>query len=593
MLVSLALALTMVAHPQRLVIVSWDGAAEWVVDQLLAKGELPNVAKLRAAAEYSIPPFPSKTAVSHFAIFSATWPNKSGVSGNSSPLLPRSQHTIEETQSGFNANQHLTEPFWVTAARQGKRVLALSAAGTAPPPPDIARLKAAGVPLDRYIQFSGFESGFASAQVIDYAKQPTFKIGDTRFDLTLSARGLRISSEGKAFEVISRAAAPDTQSWVGPFTVRSGQLCGREWFRLYSLDRKSGHSVLYARAVADLKGTQGPLENQRYLDAYGAFHDDPFGVYENGQLGKPIYEGGDGTAEKRTIEAVRLDMDFLKRSFRYGLAKYQPDLVFHYSPQTDNAGHCWVGLLDPKSPGYRKELAAKIWPYYAQVYRLQDEWLGDMMKAAGPSTLFALVSDHGMAGVTKTFGVNTVLKDAGLLTTLPDGRIDFRHSQVVAPPWSDFAVAVNGTDRKGGCVPPTDAQALLDRARVALLAARDPKTGVQIVRQVWTAQEAEVVGGGGEAGGDLYLDLADGYYPSNRANAPLVAEDEGNRARGEHGYYPMRPSIHAIFRFGGAGTKAAKLPAVRVIDIVPTLCDAMGWKAPADAQGVSKLQARR
>ena len=31
---------------KRAVIISWDGAADWVVDRLLAEGKLPNVARL-------------------------------------------------------------------------------------------------------------------------------------------------------------------------------------------------------------------------------------------------------------------------------------------------------------------------------------------------------------------------------------------------------------------------------------------------------------------------------------------------------------------------------------------------------------------
>jgi predicted AlkP superfamily pyrophosphatase or phosphodiesterase len=38
------------------------------------------------------------------------------------------------------------------------------------------------------------------------------------------------------------------------------------------------------------------------------------------------------------------------------------------------------------------------------------------MQAAGPNTVFALVSDHGMAGISKYFNPNRALADAGLLT---------------------------------------------------------------------------------------------------------------------------------------------------------------------------------
>jgi len=150
--VSALLALTLAVPPKRLVIVSWDGAADWVVDRLVVEGKLPGVKALRDsgfAAKSSMPPFPSKTAVSHFAIFSGSWPRESNVTGNSVPLLPRGEHTILESKTGFGADVHVTEPLWVRAAKAGKSVLALSAAGSYPPGPDQDRLGGGGGSLGR------------------------------------------------------------------------------------------------------------------------------------------------------------------------------------------------------------------------------------------------------------------------------------------------------------------------------------------------------------------------------------------------------------------------------------------------------------
>ncbi|HVL40398.1 MAG TPA: alkaline phosphatase family protein, partial [Fimbriimonadaceae bacterium] len=59
-----AIALGLQGPPRKVVLVSWDGAADWVVDRLLAENKLPNLARMAkqgAAAEHMLAVFPSKT----------------------------------------------------------------------------------------------------------------------------------------------------------------------------------------------------------------------------------------------------------------------------------------------------------------------------------------------------------------------------------------------------------------------------------------------------------------------------------------------------------------------------------------------------
>ncbi len=608
-MVAALFALALLPAPARLAVISWDGAADWVVDRLLREGKLPNVEALQTsgfAAGSSMPPFPSKTAVSHFAIFSGKWPRESGVTGNSVPLLPRKDHTLLETRSGFDANSHFVEPMWVKAAKQGKRVLALSAAGSFPPEPDQARLREDKVPLDRYQEYSGFESSIAPAQVFDLAKLPKegsppfnpsgpdhrwtkLALGESVVEArpiddpedpvqgydTVEVRSGQLTRRLKPGPSREPLEVPNVlPGWAGPFPVQGGSLEGNAWFRLFALDPRTGQTTLYSRAINGMRGTESAAANRAYMDAYGGFHDDPFGPYQAGALGKPLYEGGDGEAERRVVEAIALDMEFLQRSFVWGL-RQKPDLVFQYSPQTDSAGHCWMGLLDPNCPGYDPDLAGKIWPYYEAVYRLQDRWLGQMM-AASPNTLFALVSDHGMEGVARYAAVNVALEKAGLLS-VKDGKIDLTRTKVCAPPWSDFALVVNSTEWKGGIVPMSEKHRVLRDARKALETISDPDTGRRVVTRFWTPRQVADVGAGGPAGGDLYLDFAPGYYPSTRLGGDLTPRFGDPRRGGVHGYHPKRRSMRAIFYAGGVPLPRYRVGDVRVVDIQGVLWKLMGW----------------
>ncbi len=437
------------------------------------------------------------------------------------------------------------------------------------------------------------------------AKSFPATIGDTKFTISVfddpsdPVRGfdsvLIRQPDGKngiSAVLKPRPAADDTRGFSPRFPVTrvfpgQGELFGYAYFRLFALDPVTGSMTLFQRAVNGIRGTASLAERHAYLDAYGGFHSMPFDPYKAGALGKTLWQGGDGEAERRLVEIARLDTEFLARGSRFALKRYNPDLVFHYTPTIDGAGHTWMGLLDPDSPRYDPQVAAKLMPFYEQMYKLQDDWLGDIIDAAGPKAAVCLVSDHGMAGVGKTFSPNAVLESAGLLARTADGKgIDLARTKICAPTWGDYFVAVNGTDWKGGVVTFAERETVLRQATDALLAARDPQTGQPIVTRVFRPSEIVGLGIGGTAGGDLYLDVAPGYVPRTGLQAGVVTSDTSTLGSGVHGFFPLRTKMQAIFFLGGAGVaKGRQIAGVRQIDVAPTLSRLLGIPAPASATG--------
>lgn len=607
----------------RLVIVSWDGAADWVIDRMLAENRLPNLARLAktgARAEHSTPAFPSKTAVGHAAIWTGAYGDVNGVTGNSVPLLPRAEHTILERRSGYDSASLAAEPLWITALAAGRRVAVLSGTQAFPPDRDIARLKEAGIPLDRYVSFSGFEHPIARSRVVGAsdlveakqwsprprssapAREVTMQVGESElfalvfddpgdpvagYDTVLLRQGSRDAAKAVAEALLKpREAANDTKSFSPRFRVTKGDLFGYTYLRLFDLAPDGSRMTLYQRSVNGLKGAASVETVEVYLDAYGGFHDeDTFKIYLAGGLGAQLFAGGDGTAERRVVELVRLDVEMLERGTRFAIHRWKPDVLFHYTPTIDGASHTWIGVLDPESPAFDAALAERIWPYYVEVVALQDRWLGAILDAVGESAVVAVVSDHGMSGNDKWFYPNAVLAKAGLLAA-NDGQIDLSRTQALVPPWSDFFVVVNGTDWKQGVVPPEEREAVLEAATKALLESRDPETGRPIVTAVLRPDRTVGLGIGGPAGGDLYLELAYGYYPYNRVTSGAVAKIPIPIGSGEHGYLPLRRKMQAIFYAGGGPMpRGIAVSGVRQIDIAPTLARLVGLPAPRDAYG--------
>ena len=611
--------------PRRLILVSWDGAPDWVIDKLLAEGKLPNVARLVATgvrAEASRPAWPSKTATGHAAMWTGAYGDVNGISGNSVPAMPRSEHTILEDSSGFHSTSLRAEPLWISAARGGKKVVVLSATQTFPADRDLKALTDAGVPVDRLRTLSGFESKIAPARVVTASdlrppaaaewklpeagargsREVVLDVAEARFyllvfddpadpasglDTVLVRQGSRAPGKALAESKIKpREASDGVDGYSDRFRVAKGSLFGFTYFRLFDLAPDGSRMTLYQRGVSGLQGLVTPAEIEAYTAAYGGFHDEAFfTLYDHHDLGPRLWEGGDGTAERRVLEMVRLDVEFRIRSIRYAVHTWNPDLVFHYTPTTDSAGHCWVGALDPTARHHDPKLAARLWPVYEEVFRLEDRWLGSLIEAAGPDGAVCLVSDHGMTATDSVFYPNAVLESAGLLATSGE-KIDLARTRACVPPWGGFYVSINGTDRRGGIVGPPEREAVLRRAEDALLSALDPRTGERIVRAVFRPSETVGLGIDCETCGDLYFDLVPGYYPVSRVTSRIVDADESPIGSGSHGFFPFRRSMQAVFIIGGAGLAAGRsIGPIRQIDIAPTLARLLGVPTPRDARG--------
>lgn len=613
----------------KVILISWDGAADWVVDRLLSEGRLPNLRRLAergSAAEYMLASFPSVTASGQASIFTGAWPDAHGVTGNSVPIIPKAEHSFVETQSGFSSAALRAEPIFETAAKRGKNVVVLSATQSYPADRWLRELNTVPKPNTQlralnFRSFSGFETEIAKPAMIDFNakivpveawtdlprgngpyREITFNVADTTFyvlayndpddpangyDTLLirpNSRELRVA---KVQSIMKPSQGADTNDkfWSRPFKLPKGKLYGFVSFRLFALDPELEHVKLYQGRVSMVRGTATPDETAKYNEALRGFHDDPFGSYEDGMFGKTIWQGGDGQAEARALEIVRRDVENLKRGTAFALSKWNPDLLTLYEPMTDGAGHEWMGVLDPNSPSYDKALADRLWPFYARIFELEDEWLGSVMEAA-PEYSIIVVSDHGMEGTNRFFYPNSVLEKGGLLKRTFGNAVEPAQTKIAAPPSGGFFLVVNGLEWKQGLVPDSQREAVIEEARNQLASARDPASGELIVRHIYRPTDLPDLGLGGPNGGDLYLDVAPGYYPLNQISDKIAARSNSPVGDGNHGFVPTRRSMQAIFYMGGRGMNGgAQLGPVRQIDIAPTIAKILGIDAPSGYRG--------
>jgi predicted AlkP superfamily phosphohydrolase/phosphomutase len=603
------------APTQRVILFSWDGAAQWTLKRVLENADLPNLRRLvdeGAWADGMVSSFPTKTAAAHAMLWTGRYGHQSGITANSLLLEPAAEHTRLETQSGYFANGLKSEPLWVTTARAGLTTYALHATQSYPYE-EMERWLRPGS-YDHLQMVNGYTPASRSPAVYTQRTDPSQPANgwsapegrlpgareislqldeDARWGLLfddpndpvvgLDTFGLVDSKRSSALEIVLKPglnAAPSS-----PIRLAHLGKTLNSTLRLFELDREDGSYILFLSG-AKVLGASSP----RFPNAAG-LADEVFagngagGIYERGQFGPTIPEGGDGTAEDRLLVTLADLAGQLRDQQRAILDRRDYSLVILYSPVLDDASHTWVGYLDPAMPGHDPELAKALWPKLEAAYKLHEGLLEDILHAAErDGANFLLVSDHGMAGTNRQLNLNIALERAGLLTRNAEGGIDLARSRALHLPLSEVSIAVNSTDRAGGIVDPGERQMVLDETRSALRELRDPDTGQQLITGIHESAISGPLQPGGTTTGDLFVDLAPGYYPSNRLDRDQLVTV--TNPSGNHGFLPTRSEMLAIcLAWGPDIPSATRWSQVRSIDIAPTVLELLGLPVPDDLPG--------
>jgi predicted AlkP superfamily phosphohydrolase/phosphomutase len=602
----------------RAVLVTLDGAGASVVADAVARGVMPRLGRLRAegaTAEGSLTSMPAKTAPGHAAIFTGAWSDLNGIAGNR-VAVPGGRVSDEET--GYTSTHLRAEPIWATAAREGLRASVVSAPQIYPFGPYQREKRFAGN-FDRGLTliegFQNYEVPDQAYTAADLAPRPAagwihelpahdgeavevqLTVAGTRVDGLLyddpadAARGLDtlylgLDKDTRGGVTVKPAPAKgmDASAFAG-LTIRIGGTQAAAYFRLFELSADGKSVLLYRATVHPLRASKPRIEEPAF-DATGGFVGGWAGrTYEDGGLGAVLWNGGDGTAERRYLETVALSIRQFTRLTDFAMDRTAWDLLVTYLPFPDAALHVWLGRLDPSLAAHDPTLAGRLRPFLDEVLAAADAFVGHVADRAGTETLIAVGADHGMGGIDAVVNPNVALSKAGLLAVDARGKIDLSRTRAVYFTGNSAFVLINRAAREGGIVRPDEEDAVRREVRSALLSIGDPRTGRSPVTAVMDPGQAGGHGPsfGGAEGGDLYLSLLPGYDLSGDVTGDVV---ESVAPRGAHGVNPERPEMLASFVVAGPGVAAgAKLGAIRQIDIAPTLCALLGISPPAQATG--------
>jgi predicted AlkP superfamily pyrophosphatase or phosphodiesterase len=210
------------------------------------------------------------------------------------------------------------------------------------------------------------------------------------------------------------------------------------------------------------------------------------------------------------------------------LSNEKPDVVFVHMAEADAEQH--------------ETTALSI--YAREILENDDDLIGQMLRKLEPGTLVAVVSDHGFENNSRVIRPKVLLRQAGV-----KGRVEVADGLIGTP----------------------DASAAEELRR---LMAQGRKYG--IAREVKMAEVKARAPGLGRwvAAFDTMPDCT----ASDEEHGPGIGP---GTHLGVHGFWPTRPNYRSVFILSGAGVRPVKLGEIDMLQIAPTLAEAMGVKLPA------------
>ncbi len=612
---------------RRAIFVSFDAMNMERARRTVDPAAIPNLLAFfneASCADGARPMWPSLTAASHAALWTGAYGNVNGVVANTMTPLPWGAFSLTETQSGFDARQLDAEPIWITAARQGRKVVDHHATQTGYPGRwraeggrDTAAMHrdSAAMASPQLFMVNGYTGG-SDPRLLNETRNPPHpappwaNIGEPGVPLREVAWTIGRDSVFALFRgddvLISRSRDGATAVRARPLPPEQAPLEGRDlaryfsdplwfpepggrrsavYFRLWRLDADGASYELY-QSARSTNWTNQPQVIAGYEAYVGGFvGNTAWSIMRD--AGPPIEQGGDGAAELKYLETAELETRQMTRGSDWAWKIRNPDLQVEYFSLADDLDHSWYGFVAGVAPGVAPAIARKISAMRSRGWALVDRRLTALRDLARQSGALLLVSgDHGMRAIWRLFYPNSVLRNAGLLAVDPSGRIDLSRTRAVANP---YFITVNRVRRKGGIVAPEQVDRVVDSVIAALRNVRGPD-GTPIVTQIRRPAPNDTLGIGGPAGGDVYFGLAPGYYYS------AALSDSISSARtpaGNHGFPSIDPDMRTVLCAIGPGIGGKRLPTARVIDAAPTVSAWLGITPPADARGQSLLDAMR
>ena len=274
------------------------------------------------------------------------------------------------------------------------------------------------------------------------------------------------------------------------------------------------------------------------------------------------------------------------------MARYRGGLLFLYLSSIDQTSHVFYRSLDPAALPADRVHADAI----PALYRRVDRWIGDLLPRLGDGTELVVMSDHGFAPYLTKVHLNTFLARKGYLAVLPPerrrpgplGHIDWSRTQAYALGLNQVFLNQRGRE-PDGTVAAGEREVVLERLTRDLQGFRDPDTGETAVTRVVRPP----AGAFAARAPDLVIGYRRGYRSSDESALGAV----GDRVFQKN--TETWSGDHCMDPAAVPGLVAATLPIAEsttrpgLADLAPTILHYFDIAPPVEIKGRALLSPRR
>jgi predicted AlkP superfamily phosphohydrolase/phosphomutase len=613
---------------RKVIVIGLDGLEPGIVEAMLERGELPNLARIRKAGSYSRlkTTYPAQTPVAWSSFVTGTNPGGHGIFDficrDPQTYLPDVALTRFERPKNMLAqpgvvNRRKGVPLWQTLSAAGIPSTVLRCPCTFPPEALHGRMLAGvGVPDVRGSQSKGTfytQDKAAVAQeneqliLLDSGEEITTRVVGPRNTKTPGSD----TSCGVRVQVDKSARKLTIHTGGTPANIEVPEKGWSEWvrfkFKFSMLQSVTGVARFYVRQVepylefylsavnfdpaAPMFPVSAPADYARELaDTIGLFStlgmaEDHNGL-NNGRLDEAAY-----------LQQCELVLSERERTMRFELDRFHEGFFFMLFDTPDRVQHMLWRFRDREHPGFEPDLSPELATKIEEQYSRCDALLSPVLDKVDENTLLIVLSDHGFGTFRRAFDTNTWLWQNGLLA-LKDSRkpgedlgdgfasVDWSKTYAYAVGLGGIYLNVKGRESMGILEEGSEADRVRRAIQTGLAEFPDTQTQLPAIRGV-SRREELYSGAFVENSPDLLVNFHRGFRVSWQSAvggfSNSVLEDNLRRWSGDHIVDPE--SVPGILFMN----RAAQHNHARIIDLAPTILNYLGVLVPESMEGASLL----
>ena len=599
---------------KRVVMISVDGAPDYLIDKFLANGVLPAngaFAKMKKSGAFATTLLPiniASTGPSHISIFTGASPGKTGIVGNS--FRKNDQNWNSPNLSSFN--QPITsETIFQAAMRQGKKVMALGGVGIDYASKDrminymfmYPEISGSSLVLDlevtdtiitcrdneSYIKLNVANKSTSKAifQITNDLKIPLyFFLKNLDFEPILSHHKTEIFIDLDSDIKNGYSTSVFSESWATMVIEKDGKTYNTS-FRIFKSDEKAGKFQLFMTAPAEVYGSpNGFLE--KLQSKCGLWPGEPENRKQTAGL----------VSEQIWFEQLDRLSKYSRDLILTGMTENDWDLLFGYFSTLDDVQHRYT-LTNPIQIDYKADNGNRPKIYAEHIekrFQNVDAYLLEIINALPKNANLVVFSDHGMIPTHTILMINNFLEQSGF-------NEDKQNIKSVSS-GNSAHIYINKEKIKT-----IDYQKYLVRLTDSLKSLKDNKTGEPIFELVANQEQQKEYGlYNADYSGDLFVSCKSGYTISDRflpevnflvqnsfdpkmfANENQATRDfllsgtMNETGRGVHGCLSTLREGQSIFYAIGPDVQKKEIKKMYSLQIAPTVAKLLGIQPPVDAE---------